>query len=351
MTIKQASADKKPFSQVNSLNDIRGLLDRLPAPDNQAESQANARENTLTKPQGSLGRLEEISAWLCRWQGTHPPRMNHPQACVFAGNHGFVRHGVSTFPPEVTTQMVVNFNAGGAAINQLCNAMGAEITVRALDLDRPTADFTEKPAMGDEECAAAMRLGMNAVNPDADLVCPGEMGIGNTTAASALCQALLGGTAGDWTGPGTGVRDAALARKVDIVRRGVSLHQPQIADGLDALRCLGGREIAAMAGAILGARLLRIPVMLDGFICTAAALTLHKTIPGALDHCMVAHASAEPAHRVLVERLGKRPIFDIGLRLGEGTGAVLAIGFLKGAVACHTGMATFAEAGVCESTG
>lgn len=351
MTIKQAFADQEPFAKLTSLDDIRHLLANLPGPDDSASARAKTRADNLTKPQGSLGRLEEMSSWLCRWQGTHPPRMDHPQACVFAGNHGFVRHAVSTFPPEVTTQMVANFNAGGAAINQLCNTMGAEITVRALDLERPTQDFTEASAMDDADCAAAMRLGMAAVNPAADLVCPGEMGIGNTTAASALCQALLGGEAEDWTGPGTGVRDAALTRKITVVRDGVSLHSPHINDGLDALCRLGGREIAAMAGAILGARLLRIPVMLDGFICTAAALTLQATLPGALDHCMVAHASAEPAHRILVDRLGKIPIFDIGLRLGEGTGGVLAIGFLKGAVACHTGMVTFAEAGVSESTG
>ncbi|MCW9038928.1 MAG: nicotinate-nucleotide--dimethylbenzimidazole phosphoribosyltransferase [Rhodospirillales bacterium] len=339
------------IQQIETLDDIRRILAALPGPDETAAAAAAAREPQLTKPEGALGRLEEISAWLCRWQGRHPPRMEKPQACVFAGNHGVAALGVSAFPPSVTEQMVANFEAGGAAINQLCRSVGASLSVHALELDRPTRDFTTAPAMDDEECAQAIALGIAAVNEDSDVVCPGEMGIGNTTAASAICHALFGRTAGEWTGPGTGVVSDALRLKADVVARGVACHAGEITDGLDTLRRLGGRELAAIAGLVIGARIKRVPVLLDGFICTAAAATLAKTTQGALDHCMMAHVSAEPAHRHLAAELGKRPLFDLGLRLGEGTGAVLAVPILKGAVACHTGMATFADAGVSEKAG
>ena len=309
---------------------------------------AAGREPTLTKPEGALGRLEELAAWLSCWQGRHPPRLDRPQACVFAGNHGVVRHGVSAFPADVTAQMVANFEAGGAAINQLCHVAGAELSVWPLDLDRPTQDFTAEAAMEEEDCVRAIAVGIDAVDPAADVVCLGEMGIGNTTAASALCHALLGLTADDWRGPGSGVGDQVLRLKAATVAAAVQQHGAGITDGLEALRRLGGRELAAIAGAVIGGRLKRVPVMLDGFICTAAAAVLRDLAPNILDHCMVAHVSAEPAHRLLVESLGKRPLFDLGLRLGEGSGAVLAVGILKGAVACHSGMATFAEAGVAE---
>ena len=356
--IKTASAEAAAASQVcvhhdrsvlpdlRSLDDVRGLMRDLPSPDERSMAQAIAREPTLTKPEGALGRLEELAAWLSCWQGRHPPRMDRPQACVFAGNHGVAQRGVSAFPSDVTAQMVANFKAGGAAINQLCRVAGAELSVWALDLDRPTRDLTAEAAMDEEECARAIAVGIDAVDPDADVVCLGEMGIGNTTAASALCHALLGLTAEDWTGPGSGICNEALNIKTAAVAAAVRRHGPAATDGLEALRRLGGRELAAIAGAVIGGRLKRVPVMLDGFICTAAAAALRDIAPTVLDHCIVAHVSAEPAHRLLVESLGKRPLFDLGLRLGEGSGAVLAVGILKGAVECHTGMATFAEAGV-----
>ncbi|MDX8351247.1 nicotinate-nucleotide--dimethylbenzimidazole phosphoribosyltransferase [Cognatiyoonia sp. IB215182] len=332
-----------PFS---TLAAFRDLLANAPKPDAAAIAGAEERNGQLTKPPGALGRLEDLAIWYAGWRGTLRPDIKAPQVVVFAGNHGVCAQGVSAFPPEVTVQMVANFEHGGAAINQLSKAFGAEMNVHALSLDVPTADFTEQPAMTEDEFIAALQTGWKAVDPAADLLVTGEMGIGNTTAAAAVAACVLGGDAASWTGRGTGVDDAGLARKTDVVAQGLALHATD--DPLEALRCLGGRELAAMAGAIAAARQHRIPVILDGFICCAAASALAKAADGALDHCVAGHLSAEGAHRKLLEALGKEPLLNLGLRLGEGSGAALAIGILKGAIACHSGMATFAEAGVSD---
>lgn len=329
---------------VRSLADIRALLTNLPAPNPEAIAAAEARNGQLTKPPGALGRLEAVAVWMAGWQGTEKPRAANPQIVIFAGNHGVTAKGVSAFPAEVTVQMVANFAHGGAAINQLAKAFGAKLDVHALDLDHPTADFTEGPAMSEAEVVTSFAKGMEAVDPKADLFVAGEMGIGNTTVAAALAAALFGGAG--WAGRGTGVDDAGLQRKEAAIAAGLNCHAAAMGDPLEILRCLGGREIAAMAGAILGARLARVPVILDGFIACAAASVLEKAAPGALDHCIAGHQSAEGAHGRLLEKLGKEPLLQLGLRLGEGSGAALAIGVVQGAVACHSGMATFAEAGV-----
>ncbi len=330
-----------------SLSEFRALLNGLPGPDAAALEGARARNGQLTKPPGALGRLEDLAIWYAGWRGEARPVLAHPQVIIFAGNHGVTARGVSAFPAEVTVQMVANFQAGGAAINQLCKAFGAEMAVQALELDRPTADFTQGPAMSEPEVVAALSAGWQAVNPAADLLVVGEMGIGNTTAAAAIACALFGGTPGEWTGRGTGVDDHGLSIKTQVVAEGLAANPSR--DPLAVLAALGGREIAAMAGAIARAHALRIPVILDGFICTAAAATLAMAAPGALDHCVAGHASAEAAHRALLSKLGLAPLLELGLRLGEGSGAALAIGVLKGAVACHSGMATFAEAGVSDA--
>lgn len=327
-----------------SLAEFRSLLDAMPASDPAACAAADARNGMLTKPPGALGRLETVAIWMAGWQGTDRPSASNPQIVIFAGNHGVAARGVSLFPAEVTAQMVANFRHGGAAINQLAKAFGARLDVHALDLDRPTADFTESPAMTEAEVVAALHTGWEAVDPQADLFVAGEMGIGNTTAAAALAAALFGGTG--WEGRGTGVDDAGLGRKAATVAAGLARHAEALADPLQVLRCLGGREIAAMTGAIVRARMERVPVILDGFIVCAAAAVLARLQPGALDHCIAGHLSAEGAHRRLLDALGLEPLLSLGLRLGEGSGAALAIGVVQGAVACHSGMATFAEAGV-----
>ncbi|HEX6978460.1 MAG TPA: nicotinate-nucleotide--dimethylbenzimidazole phosphoribosyltransferase [Alphaproteobacteria bacterium] len=335
---------------VATFAEIRDILPHLPGPDREACDTAAARQQQLTKPPGSLGRLEELAIWCATWQGRHPPRVERPRTCVFAGNHGVATRGVSAYPAEVTAQMVQNFIAGGAAVNQLCRVVDADLRVYEMALDHPTADFTTAPAMTEEECARAMAYGMMAVEPGIDLLALGEMGIANTTSAAALCCALFGGTAAEWTGPGTGVSGAVLERKIATVAAGVDRHRAALTDPLQALRHLGGHELAAIAGAVIAARMARIPVILDGFASTAAAAVLHALDPRALDHCIVAHMSAEPGHRRLMTTIGKTPLLDLGMRLGEASGATLAIAIVKAAVSCHSGMASFAEAGVSNRT-
>jgi nicotinate-nucleotide--dimethylbenzimidazole phosphoribosyltransferase len=327
-----------------SVQSFRAALMAAPVPDTGTEAAARDRQGQLTKPPGSLGRLEELAVWYATWRGTPRPVLDHPQIIIFAGNHGVAARGVSAFPAAVTAQMVANFRAGGAAINQLARAAGARLDVIALDLDQPTADFTEGPAMTGQAFIDALSAGWDAVDPAADLLVVGEMGIGNTTSAAAIACALFGGAAADWVGRGTGVDDAGLRRKAEVVAAGVARHGQ--GTPFDILRGLGGREIAAMAGALARARVDRIPVLLDGFIACAAAAVLHQAVPGSLDHAVAGHLSAEGAHGALLARLGKTPVLSLDMRLGEGSGAAVAIGILKAAVACHSGMATFAEAGV-----
>lgn len=331
-----------PFA---TLDEFRDCLAKAPAPDEPARDGAVARNAQLTKPPGALGRLEELAIWYAGWRGSPRPEVDAPQIIVFAGNHGVAARGVSAFPAEVTAQMVANFEAGGAAINQLAGIAGARLDVHALELDRPTADFTTGPALAENECVTALATGWTAVDSAADLLVVGEMGIANTTAASAIAHSLFGGSAEDWTGRGTGVDDPGLAVKRHVVAEAVRLHGTS-GDGLDVLARLGGREIAAMAGAMAAARHHRIPVILDGFICCAAAACLEMTQGGALDHAVAGHQSAEASHAALLERLGKVPLLSLGLRLGEGSGAAVAIAVLKAALACHSGMASFDEAGV-----
>lgn len=331
-----------------SLEELRALCRDLPQGDVEAAAAIDARQARLTKPPGSLGRLEALAAWLGRWQGRAMPRLDAVQTLVFAGNHGVVAQGVSAFPPSVTVQMVINFERGGAAINQLCKLAGARLRVIPLDLDAPTADFTAAPAMSEREFLEAVHTGFAAVPEDADLLCLGEMGIGNTTAASALAAALFGGDGARWAGRGTGVDDEGLARKRAVIDAALAFHGRSLSDPLAAAMRVGGRELAAIFGAVLAARRMRVPVLLDGFACTAAAAPLARLAPEGLAHAQVAHRSAEAGHRALLDALAMRPLLDLDMRLGEASGAVLAVSALRGALACHAGMATFDEAGVDE---
>ena len=329
-----------------TFDELRRLLADLPKFDKEAAAATRRRDLTLTKPPGALGRLEEIAVFIAGWQGRHPPRIERPLAAVFAGNHGVVEQGVTAYPQAVTAQMVANFRAGGAAINQLCTTFGVGLKVYELALDLPTRDFTRDAALDEPECVGTAIFGMEAIAGGTDLLCLGEMGIGNTTVAAVVSCALFGGDPSDWVGPGTGVDALGLARKAEAVRRGLALHRDHLGDPLEVLRRLGGRELAAMAGAILAARIARIPVILDGYVVTAAAAVLEVLQPGALDHCLAGHCSAEPAHRRLLAKLDKTPLLDLGMRLGEGSGAVLAYATVKAALDLHNGMASFAEAGV-----
>jgi nicotinate-nucleotide--dimethylbenzimidazole phosphoribosyltransferase len=337
-------------SKISPFEEIRLLFADLPPPCATSAAAVRARDAQLTKPPGSLGRLEEIVEWLATWQGRAEPRIERPLVAVFAGNHGVVAQGVSAFPASVTAQMVANFTAGGAAINQICRSVGAGLKVYELALERPTRDFTQEPAMDEREAAATFAYGMEAAD-GADLLAPGEMGIGNTTSAAAIYAALYGGPAARWTGRGTGVDDTGLARKNAAIDAALSLHAGHLSDPLEILRRLGGREIAATMGAITAARLHRVPVLLDGYVACAAAALLHAVTPDAIAHCIAGHVSAEGAHREVLARLGKPPLLDLHMRLGEGSGAALAIGLVKAALACHAGMATFESAGVSGKAG
>lgn len=331
------------LSNLSALRDIAGLATDLPVIDSATEQAARDRQDSLTKPPGALGRLEALAVFMAGWRGQVCPQIDRAQALVFAGNHGICAQGVNPFPQEVTAQMVANFEHGGAAINQLCRANGADLSVIALDLDAPTADFTTAPAMTEAECLDALRRGAEAVDTSADILILGEMGIGNSTVAAALCAASFGAD-DDWVGRGTGSDDDGLARKRAAVQAGLDRHAS--VKGIDVLMALGGREQAAICGAVLAARMARIPVVLDGYICTAAVAPLFAENPAFLDHCLVGHRSAEPGHRKLLDAIGKTPVLDFDMRLGEGSGAALALGILRSALACHNGMATFAEAGV-----
>ena len=330
----------------STLSEFADLLKALPECDEKARAQAAARNAQLTKPPAALGQLEEVAEWYCAWRGDPRPNLARPQIIIFAGNHGVTAQGVSAFPSEVTAQMVTNFQHGGAAINQLAKVFGATMDVHALSLDRPTADLSLGPAMTEDEVLDAIKTGWFAVDENADLLVTGEMGIGNTTSASAIALALCGGHAGDWAGAGTGLDADGIKLKRRVIEDGLAANPTARGNGLEALRCLGGRELAAMAGAMARARFCSIPVVLDGFICTAAAACLHALNREALDHTIAGHQSAEAGHRNLLNHLEKRPLLQLNMRLGEGSGAALAIGVVQGAIACHSGMATFAEAGV-----
>ena len=333
----------------DTLDALTTLADRLPEADSHAAEAARARQNALTKPPGSLGRLEQIAEFMAAWRATARPEIWRAQALVFAGNHGICAQGVNPYPQEVTAQMVANFEAGGAAINQLCRANGADLSVIALELGRPTGDFTEGPAMTEADCLDALWQGASAVDEGADILILGEMGIGNSTIAAALAAACFGGPVAEWVGPGTGSDKAGILHKVEVIERGLKRHESVMGNAPAILAALGGREQAAICGAVLAARAARIPVILDGFICTAAAAVLYATDKRLLDHCLVGHVSAEPGHRKLLAAIHKRPVLEFDMRLGEGSGAALALGIVRSALACHNGMATFGEAGVSEA--
>jgi nicotinate-nucleotide--dimethylbenzimidazole phosphoribosyltransferase len=334
-----------------SLAELQDACHHLPKAHAGAAEQVARREATLTKPPGSLGRLEELTHWLALWQGRHPPRLDRVEILVFAGNHGVTAQGVSAYPAEVTVQMVANFENGGAAINQLAKAADAKLKVTALKLDQPTADFTQAPAMDEAAFLEAVSVGAAAISPDADLVCLGEMGIGNTTAAAAIAAGLFGGGGARWAGRGTGVDHAGLTRKQHVIDAALARHAAMLDDPLLVAAALGGRELAAILGAALAARRHSIPLLLDGFVATAAIAPLARLNADAIRNAHAAHVSAEAGHRHLLEALQLSPLLDLNMRLGEASGAAVAVLLLRAALACHTGMATFAEAQVSNKKG
>lgn len=332
--------------------------------------EAEARQQMLTKPPGALGRLEALAIRLAAMQGMALPRLDHVHITVFAGDHGVAEEGVSAFPQAVTGEMVRNFARGGAAISVLARQLGATLEIINLGtvnnpgplpgvkdaaLGPGTANFVRAPAMSGHQLARALHTGRHAVErarlAGAQLFIGGDMGIANTSAATALACALLDLPPEQLAGPGTGLDARGVAHKAAVIRRALDLHGDQLAAPLEALRRVGGFEIAALAGAYIACAQIGLPVLVDGFIAGSAALAAFRLHPGVNDWLLYAHASAEPGHRHMLAALEVRPLLDLGLRLGEGSGAAAAVPLLRLACAVHNEMATFAEAGVAERVG
>ena len=350
------------------MSEFQKLRDRIPPADASAGVLAQRRLDELTKPAGSLGRLEELARRLAEIAGVCPPAIAHPVIFTLAADHGVVEEGVSAYPQIVTTQMVENFLRGGAAINVLARHAGARVVVadlgiamapaahpslRSFRIGAGTRNMTGEPAMTREEALAAVEAGIALVESERsrglDLIGTGEMGIGNTTAASAMVAVLTGATVEEVTGPGTGLDETGRRHKVQVIERALQVNRPDPADALDVLAKIGGFEIAGLVGVVLAGAAHRIPVIVDGFIATAAALAAVRLAPAAR-YCLIAsHRSAEPGHRHTLAALGLDPYLDLGMRLGEGTGAALCINLTRAAVNILTEMATFKSAGVSSS--
>jgi len=345
------------------------LLDKTIAsilpPDESLAKLAQQRLDNLTKPVGSLGRLEELACRYVVMRGEAVPDLPKKAIFTFAGDHGVTEEGVSAFPKEVTRQMVYNFLRGGAGINVLARHAGADVFVVDIGVDHDfgeldgllqrkvvsgTKNFTKGPAMTREEAVRTLETGIAVASEYADrgysLFATGEMGIGNTTPSSAIVAAVAGAPAAEVTGRGTGISDAALQNKVRVIEQGLALNRPNPEDALDILAKVGGAEIGGIAGLILGAAARRIPVVIDGFISTAGALIAHGIAPAAREYMFAAHASVEIGHRIMLKRLHLQPMLDLNLRLGEGTGAALAMFLIDGGLKIYREMATFGEAGV-----
>lgn len=320
-------------------DDFRNLLATLPAADGNAEATVREVFAKADKPEGSLGRIEDIAAWLAAWTGRARTSVNRPLVAIFAGNHGVARHNISPRPVSATAGAVEMCAAGGAAINQVCLTFDLGLKAFDLALHIPTGDITTEAALDERGCVATMAFGMEAIAGGSDLLCLGDLGVGNSTVAAALFAALFGGRGADWVGPGSGADEAMMARKADAVDAALAFHGSHLKDPLEALARVGGREFAAIVGAILAARTQRIPVLIDGFAATAAAAVLYTANPASLDHCLLASLSAEPAHRRAAELLGMKPLLDLGVSHGEGVGAALAAGLVKAAAQTASGMA------------
>ena len=346
---------------------LSDAIGRIRPADEDARARAETRQQNLTKPPGSLGRLEEVSIRLAGIFGTEQPRIGGKAVIVAAGDHGVVAQGVTGYPQEVTAQMVLNFLAGGAAISVMCRHLGIRQVIvdagvaadlpdnpelRSLKIGRGTADISQGPAMSREQAVECLEAGIalaaETIEAGADLLATGDMGIGNTTASSAITAAVTGHDPAETTGEGTGRNAEELQHKIGVVRAALKVNAPDPADGVGLLAKVGGFEIGVLAGVMLGAAMIRRPVIVDGFISGAAALVAHAVCPASRDYMLPSHVSAERGHRAALEGLGLNPLLDLGMRLGEGTGAALAMPIVEVAAATLSEMATFAEAGVSD---
>ena len=325
---------------------IGRLLQELPAADDDARRAVRERADKVIRPTGALAHLDDVAAWLGAWQRTSTPSVRRPAAVVFVADHGVAVEGVSAYPAAVTATMLEALRAGVATAAVMARTLGAELSVVDVGVGRPTGNIAVEPALSEDRFVDCFEAGRAAVAElECDLLVIGEMGIGNTTAAAAVCHALFGCRAEDWTGRGTGVDDRAYATKVDVVAT-AARRVGEGANPLEVLREVGGAELAAMAGATAAARLRSIPVVLDGFVGTSAVAPLETLRPGALDHCIAGHCSEEPGHHLLLDKLARVPLLDLGLRLGEGSGALLAVPLIKLAAASVVEVATFSDLGI-----
>ena len=320
-------------------DDFRNLLQALPAGDTSAAERVRQVFSRTGQRAESLGRLRELAEWLATWTGRAPSVVNRPLVAIFAGNHGVASQNISPRPPEATAQAVELCAAGGAAINQLCLAHDLGLKVFDLALHMPTADITQEAALDERGCAATMAFGMEAVAGGTDLLCLGDLGVGNSTVAAAIFCMLYGGSGRDWVGQGSGADEAMMRRKAEAVETAVLLHGAHRDDPFEVLRRVGGREFAAIAGAIIAARAEKVPVILDGYGAIAAACVLHSVNPGILDHCLLAARPADPGLAKAAEKLGLPPLLDLRLDHGEGVGAALAAGVVRAAALLASGLA------------
>jgi nicotinate-nucleotide--dimethylbenzimidazole phosphoribosyltransferase len=329
-----------------SVDLVRRALAGLPEPDDEARQAVARRAADVLRPFGALARLDEIAVWLAGWQRTDRPHVERPSVVVFVADHGVAAEGVSAYPPDVTAEMLRALRTGKATAAVMARQLGATLEVVDVGVGRPTGNLLREPALTAERFADAWSAGLQAVaSMEADLLVLGEMGIGNTTAAAAVCAALFGGPVSRWTGRGTGVDDATLRRKRHVVRSARGRIGGED-DPIEILRQLGGAELVAIAGATVEARRRSIPVILDGFVVGAAVAPIPVAVPGSLDHCLAGHVSAEAGHRRLLDRLGMQPVLDLGLRLGEASGALAALPLVRLAAACVSDVATFDEWGL-----
>lgn len=325
-------------------DDFRSLMQALPKGDEAAADRVRTLFAKAEKPAGSLGRMEDVATWLAKWSGRAPPSINRPTVTIFAGNHGVVGQGISPRPMEATARAVELCAAGGAAVNQVCLAHDLGLKVFDLALHLPTGDITLEAALDERGCAATMAYGMEAVAGGIDLLCLGDLGVGNSTVAAAVLCMLYGGSGVDWVGPGSGADAAMMRRKAEVVDAAVALHGSHRDDPFEVLRRVGGREFAAIAGAIIAARAEKVPVILDGHGSIAAAAVLHAINPDILGHCLLAQRPTDPGLALAVEKLGLEPLLDLRLAHGEGVGAALAAGVVKAAALLSSGMAAAVRA-------
>ncbi len=323
----------------NPFDDIRDLIARVPAANSDVQEAAMARQAQIALPSGELGRLAELAIWLASWQGQNPPKVERPQIVVFASSHGIAERGVSAYGLAETQAKIDALTSGKGSVNQIAGTAGCGLQIVELAPELPTPDITEQAALSEKECAATFAFGMEAVSAKPDLIGLGVVGAGATTAAGAVSLALYGGAASFWAMSGSAMKKPdLLVAKTKVIDEALIHHRGKLDDPLEVMRRLGGRDVSAVAGAIIAARYQNIPVILDGFVATASAAILHAIDPNCIDHCVAGSVTSRDSHHALLDRIGKKPVLDLGLGLGDGSGAALAISIAKAAAACHVGI-------------